>query len=195
MKIACLGWGSLVWNPKNLNIKGQWFVDGPILPIEFLRLSEDGRITLVIDEDVGTNVRVLWTLMNTEDETEARDFLWNRECPSADKGKNFDTYIPIVKKNGDVGENKTKSKIQEWLRTQSGTDAVIWTGLDWESKNEKRKKEFKEKPTKEQVTEYLRKLTGAEQCCAEQYVRNTPKQIDTAYRRAIEIELGWSPLK
>lgn len=52
MKIACLGWGSLIWNPGDLKIKTEdWFSGGPILPIEFVRISTDKRVTLVIDEE------------------------------------------------------------------------------------------------------------------------------------------------
>ena len=48
MKIAILGWGSLVWNPRNLSIiNSAWHPDGVLLPIEFARISRDGRLTLV----------------------------------------------------------------------------------------------------------------------------------------------------
>jgi hypothetical protein len=65
MKIACLGWGSLIWRPENLQVQEKWFEDGPILPIEFSRQSDNGRITLIIDEKAKP-VRVLWALMTTE---------------------------------------------------------------------------------------------------------------------------------
>ena len=46
MKIAILGWASLVWNPQQLPHKGDWKSGGPRLPIEFSRVSKDGRLTL-----------------------------------------------------------------------------------------------------------------------------------------------------
>ena len=62
MKIACIGWGSLIWMPENLMIQNKWFEDGPMLPIEFARQSDNGRITLIIDE-FARPVRTLWSLI------------------------------------------------------------------------------------------------------------------------------------
>ena len=50
-KIAVLAWGSLVPEPRDL--KAEFEPNGPLLPIEFCRVSDDGRLTLVIDETFG----------------------------------------------------------------------------------------------------------------------------------------------
>src|SRR5690554_8147720 len=65
MKIAILGWGSLIWQPKELNYNKEfgWKNDGPYLPIEFARISNNGRLTLVITPN-GTEVQTLYTLSN-----------------------------------------------------------------------------------------------------------------------------------
>ena len=54
MKIAILSWGSLLWQPKDLQFNQEigWSNNGPMLPIEFARISKDGRLTLVITKDV-----------------------------------------------------------------------------------------------------------------------------------------------
>lgn len=62
MNIGILAWGSLIWQPKDLFFDTEfgWKEDGPILPIEFARISKDGRVTLVITQN-GTFVPTLYT--------------------------------------------------------------------------------------------------------------------------------------
>ena len=57
MKIAILGWGSLVWQHQSLQLQSEFEPGGPELPIEFSRISADGRLTLVIDQDHRKQVR------------------------------------------------------------------------------------------------------------------------------------------
>jgi hypothetical protein len=74
MKIACLGWGSLIWDPRSLPIQREWFKDGSFAPVEFTRQSTDGRMTLVIDP-TASPVRLLWAHMLTTDLQPAREAL------------------------------------------------------------------------------------------------------------------------
>ena len=163
MRIACLGWGSLIWNPRALPIRREWFKDGPFAPVEFTRKSSDDRITLVIDQSASP-VRVLWAQMLSPDLQSATQDLCNRE--------------------GITGKDPF-SLIGQWKR--DGLDAVIWTAL-----NPKFRGHNNVRPSADQVIEHLRELTGTQQKDAKQYIECAPRQIDTDYRRRIEAELGWS---
>lgn len=61
MKIAVIAWGSLVWDPRDLDIEPEWREDGPLLPVEFARFSGRERLTLVLVEGVPLQ-HTLWTL-------------------------------------------------------------------------------------------------------------------------------------
>ena len=66
-------------------------------------------------------------------------------------------------------------------------DAVIWTDL---------KPKFLDidgrVPTKEEAISYLRSIDVNTRTAAEEYIRKTPKQINTAYRRIFETEFNWT---
>jgi hypothetical protein len=180
MNIACLGWGSLIWDPRNLPIQREWFKDGPLAPVEFTRKSRDGRITLVIDP-AAAPVRLLWALMLPTELENAREALRDRE---GIPGTNWSSRIGSWQREDGTPDDPIL-ELPRWAETHS-VDAVIWTAL---------KPGFcgqHTSPSVEQVIEYLQDLTGTARDHAERYIRCAPRQIDTAYRRRIEAALGWS---
>lgn len=184
MKIACLGWGSLIWRPENLSIQREWYSDGPILPIEFARKSKDGRLTLVITEGVKP-VRTLWALMATPDLNIAKTSLQIREGIS---DKNIDSSIGTILANEQLGsENSTRQTIRTWMASIA-IDAVIWTNLP-----PKFNKDGVSPSLNEAVT-YLVNLDINTRTYAEEYIRRAPRQIDTDFRREFEKRWGWTYL-
>lgn len=183
MKIGCLGWGSLVWNPKGLPVCGLWFSDGPFLPIEFARQSKDDRITLVLYEGVAL-VRSLWSLMSVDSIDEATERLAERE---GILGKNIARDIGVWPQNSE-NANPFEQMIGEWAGRMT-LDAVIWTALPPKFKGENGKM-----PSADEVISHLSNLPHEKRKQAEKYIRMTPRQIDTNYRRQIEAVLHWTPL-
>lgn len=181
MKIACLGWGSLIWQPKSLLIRREWFSDGPFLPIEFVRQSEDGRLTLVITE-TAKPIRTLWALMATENLETAKESLLEREGIHIKKLKDSIGSITIIEETKD----NLKLTIKEWANRQ-GLDAVIWTNLAAKFQGE-----GKREPNLIEAIDYLKSLDVNLRSHAEEYIRKTPKQIDTDFRRKFETEFGWT---
>jgi len=183
MRIACLGWGSLVWRPGDLPVQKIWFKDGPLLPIEFARHSEGDRITLVITPDA-LPVRALWAPMTVPDLNTATFALARREnIPN----KNIGRYIGRWTRTDDNSDPWAET-VGRWA-PRVMLDAVVWTGLPPKfEENEGRV------PTADEVISFLRSLPPQASEAAEMYVRMAPRQIDTRYRRLIERELNWTPL-
>ena len=179
--IACLGWGSLIWDPRELPIRHAWFEDGPLVPLEFARQSKDGRITLVKVDDAPA-VRSLWALMDTECLGDARSRLAEREgIPKKD------IEVHIGSWSHKNPSPPAISGLKEWAVARN-IDAAVWTALPQKFKS---KETF---PDEDQIIAYLGSLTGPERDNAERYIRRTPRQIDTRYRRRIEAVLGWLPV-
>jgi hypothetical protein len=82
-RVAILGWGSLLWEDGGAFDKwhDDWRRDGPILNLEFSRISASrlNALTLVIDRDNGVPNRVAWCLSRRGDPVLAQDDLQSRE--------------------------------------------------------------------------------------------------------------------
>jgi len=162
-------------------------MDGVLLPIEYARVSSDGRLTLVITP-CAKPIRTLWALMATDDLNEARESLCNRE---GIKSNNINKYIGSVTQTEKItkeDEWQVKRKIQDWLK-HLNLDAAIWTNLPPKFKN----REIT--PNADQAIAYLKGLDINVFTLAKEYVRKTPKQIDTNYRRRFEVEFGWTSIE
>lgn len=179
MRIACLGWGSLIWDPRELPIRRHWFEDGPFGRVEFARKSKDGRITLVLCEQAEF-VRLLWAQMDTSDLAAAKEALKDREGLT---GKDWANSIGSWQR-GDP-EPQFVQGLEAWASSH-GVNAVIWTSLGPKFGTNERT------PSEDEVVAYLRGLRGSRREHAERYIRFTPNQIDTVYRRRIESDLGWT---
>jgi hypothetical protein len=184
MNIACLAWGSLVWDPGDLPIQRRWYDDGPLAPLEFTRQSNDGRITLVLDEEAEP-ARLLWALMTLPHVEKARDALKKRERITA---QDWEPLIGSWRKNDRAP--KIIPSLPMWAQAH-GVDAAIWTALGPQYTKQGEIKPKKERPPVEWVLGYLQGLTGPRRDIAEQYFCCTPPQIDTEYRRRVEATLGW----
>ena len=174
MSIVCLGWGSLVWNPGSLPVKGDWQPDGPRLPLEFARGSRDGRVTLVIVED-GDLCLALWSKLDVRGLEAAVAALAAREgCDAAAIGR-----IPAAGKRHPQTES-----IANWCAAK-GIAGVVWTALQPGFAEQRGRA-----PSRDAIIAHLRGLDAGARAKAAEYVAKTPPQIVTRFRRALEIELG-----
>lgn len=180
MKIAVLGWGSLTWNRRNLQIKNNWKKDGPFLPIEFARISLDGRLTLVLYPPA-QEVHSFWVHSVFQKLDYAKENLCTRENTNLDK-------IGFISIKDDRYNCQAApailSNIRDWANKR-GLDAVIWTDL---KSNFMRKTETDF--TEENVIVYLCSLSREKLENAETYIRRAPKQISTKMRPLIEEKLA-----
>ncbi|WP_369326183.1 hypothetical protein AB6N01_16190 [Alcaligenes nematophilus] len=178
--IAFLGWGSLIWDPRDLPIIPPWHPDGPPVRVEFLRQSMDGRLTLVLADDAAP-VRALWVRAKATTLEQAKHDLRVREkIPQ----KHLEHWIGSWSRG--CANPSLILDLDAWA-DEHGVEHVVWTALPSKFNDENGTS-----PSIDQAVQYLSGLQGTERALAEEYVRRAPPQVATAYRQRFEVELGWS---
>ncbi len=182
MKIAILGWGSLIWDPRDLPREGTWQEGGPTLPIEFSRVSSDGRLTLVIDPCNGVPpVPTRFVLSPRTDLDDAICDLRTREATTSNRIGYVDRKERTQRSNAHPA---AADVIRNWAAAR-GFDAVVWTDLT---------SNFHEETgipfSLEAAAEYLRGLPKSVAARARTYIQNAPPEVETSLRRRLR-ETGW----
>lgn len=178
MNIAILGWGSLIWDPRELPHYGPWKTGGPTLPIEFSRVSGDGRLTLVIDP-LGPQIPARFALSSRVDISDAVEDLRKRENTSR---KRIGFLIAATGTNSRQEfrqQVEVNEVIRHWCDAQQ-IDACVWTAL-CSNFQEELHVEF----SPDQAVAYLEKLGKTTRKKALKYIRNAPPEVDTPLRRKV----------
>ncbi len=197
LRIACLAWGSLVWDPRELPMIGNWKKNGPSVKVEFLRKSADGRITLVLSPEARP-VTSEWCLLNADSLDSAMLALASREGVNTKLKSSVHKGIGYWKHGAKLPRGMVN--LQQWAIRHNIT-YVVWTKLGPKHPD----KDRKEIPNSEDIINYLKNLKKTAESTknpidiltlakAEEYVRRTPTQIRTRLRKVIEDLLGWTYL-
>jgi hypothetical protein len=183
MRIAILGWGSLICDPRDLRIASNWNAAGLLLPIEFSRISDSGRLTLVIDEMDGEHVPTRCALSGLDDLDAAVANLQEREGT-----RHRDRVGFVDLRRGKVSERACEThpaaceRIRAWAE-ENKLDGVVWTALE---------SRFEEKAGEpfsvDAVIRYLTRLSGETRDLAFEYIRKAPAEVMTPVRRRFAAE-------
>jgi len=187
MRIAILAWGSLVWDRRELAIAEDFSPCGPRLPVEFCRVSANGRLTLVIDEAFGASCATYSTLSAIGDLGAAIENLRLREDMPGAKGVGF---VDLASgRHSDTAMQRhpqAVAAIKAWAQA-NGRDAAIWTALACNfDKPEKPPEPF----SVEAAIRYLETLETLEApklSAALGYIRSAPPEVKTPVRDAVNV--------
>src|SRR3954470_21132586 len=169
-KILILGWGSLIWRPDGLKTAGDWTLNGPTLPIEFSRISNNNRLTLVIDETNGVPVVTRWIRSACATLDDAMENLRIREGAPSLKGIGCANIRDGLFSATALERHEASAReIASWGKAK-GADAVVWTAIGprWPLDGS-----F----TVEAAARYLLNLHEPDRATAHEYVLNAPQEI------------------
>jgi hypothetical protein len=188
MKIAFLGWGSLLWDHRAEfeEHHGPWQLDGPILKLEFSRVSRtrNGALTLVLDSRNGEPCQVAYAFSKRRDPDDAIcDLMWREGTTLGNIGV------------WSANNSREQSRSDEVLRSvrfwalQKHIDAVIWSDL---SSNFESESKCRQPFTIENALCHIQTLDTEGKAKTVEYVSRAPDFIETPLRDALRSQ-PWFP--
>ena len=179
--IVILGWGSLLWKPRDLPRAGDWHQAGLLLPLEFSRVSRGGQLTLVLDPAHGVECDTWYVLSPQADIAVTVGDLRRREGTRSTRPIGY-VAVDDARENGRLSD--LTNRIRSWGTTR-GFRGVVWTDLP---------SNFQEHTGQpfsvSAAATYLSHLEGKPLQDAREYIANAPKTSMTPLRRHVQ-ESGW----
>jgi hypothetical protein len=192
VKIAVCAWGSLIWDPRDLLIRDSFGPLGPVLPLEFSRISGGAgrlrRLTLAIDPQDGVPCRThvaesaFEHLPDAVENLRLREGMWS----GADVGM-LDRHSESLSALAAARHPKAILAMNDWLAA-SNYDAVIWTALP---PNFAARSESGADLSVKEAIEFLEALAPNDLAAALTYVRIVPEEVQTPIRTAVNDR--WPP--
>lgn len=183
MKIAILGWGSLLWEGGEQfeNQHSAWQYDGPSLKLEFSRISSSrlGALTLVIDPEHGSMTTVAWCLSKRNDPLDA---ICDLRCREGTTVQNIGrVFLGNMRRNHSFNK-ASRQAVVSWARAKQ-LDVVVWTDLQSNFSDKKGT------PFSIQASlSYLRTLSPEAKSKAAEYIWRAPDFVQTPLRAALQQE-------
>lgn len=179
MKVAVLGWGYLVWDPRSLDIDTPWQPDGPSLPIEFARFADPPRLLPVLLE--GTPLQpTLWSLSRKQSVLAVAADLAVREGVSPlDIGQ-------WARAEATRPSSGIEATIADWVESK-GLDGAVWRAVQPNLPDGS-----PGLSSQELRLAFLRELVATGRAHdAREYFERMPAQIRTPFQELVRQEFGW----
>lgn len=179
MRIAIIGWGYLIWDPRALDLASEWHPDGPLLPLEFARFADPPRLLPVLVEGAPLQP-TLWVQSGKRSVLAAAADLAVRE------GVGTQDIGHWSRPDGMRPSHGCEAVIRQWVESR-GLDGAVWRAV--EPNLPDRTPGF---PSEQLRIEFLRGLiaSGQEQD-ARDYFEHMPAQINTPFQALVLREFGW----
>ncbi len=183
MKIAILGWGSLLWEVGEQfeNQHSAWQYDGPSLKLEFSRISSSrlGALTLVIDPEHGSMITVAWCLSKRSDPLDA---ICDLRCREGTILQNIGRVFLGTMRCNHSCDKVSRRAIVSWARVKQ-LDVVVWTDLQ-SNFSDKQHTPF----STQAALSYLRTRSPEAKVKAAEYIWRAPDFVQTSLRATLQQE-------
>ncbi len=188
MKIAILGWGSLLWDPHHQFDEQceRWQPDGPSLKLEFSRVSQTRSkvLTLVVDAHNGTSCLVAYAISKRKNPDDA---ICDLRCREGTTIKNIGFYFADGTRKQSRDDESLES-IRAWAAKKK-IHVVIWTDLE---SNFQEKSSGRKPFCIESALSHIQALDPEGKAKAAEYVWRAPEFIETPLREALQSQ-PWFP--